>query len=128
MINNLPIDTTNLDGTFDMLASNRAHKMPSFLPSIRINSDKARKLLFNKVDLNQTSAKIPMTQSNFNVNKSMNEKHNMSVMVSKGVSLRSPIPTRRSLRIGSREMHDLNMRLADMYRVRGEIFKERFRR
>lgn len=101
---NSPILMTNFDDTIDALRTNRTQKVPSFLPSIRVSSHQARKLLFENPDYHNHS---------MHMNRSMIESagegadlHNLSVQVISNAKKKSPIPTNRNFRMSMTKISD----------------------
>ena len=92
----------------DHYLTNRSHRGPSFLPSIRLQSNKARRILLEDselVDIKMNNSVMETNLNETNLNETNNEsipvqkRLNMSMIIPNGNKLKSPIPNIKGLNI-----------------------------
>lgn len=89
-----PIQTTSIEETIDLLKSNRIKKPFEFLPSIRISSQQARKLLYEQNDMKSPNQSV-IDYASSNINQEGRKRLNMSMIISSKSKLTSQIPSNR---------------------------------
>lgn len=96
--NQTPVQTSNFEETLEIVESNRTHRPFAFLPSIRVSSQQARKLLYDPRDLqsNRVSTNY-MKDAQTSDRLSIRTKLNLSMAVPNHSKLTSPIPSSREI-------------------------------
>ena len=90
-----PVQTTSIEETIDLLKSSRIQKPFAFLPSIRMSSHQARKLLFEQNELKQYNQSLLNYKPKEVSNDSTKRRLNMSMVISSKTKLTSQIPNSR---------------------------------
>lgn len=88
-----PVQVSSIEETLDLLRTNRLQKPFEFLPSIRISSQQARKLLYDQNDFKSPNQSLNDYSSNNAVAQDLARKRlNMSMIISSKSKLTSQIP------------------------------------